>query len=148
MAFTRSGNLVEIGDPETLGSFRIEPGPVKKVETATKELLSNERTVDHYFEGERDTGMVDNDGNPVMHKGVDADGVEIKTGEPMAYNDWVGYQKGNEDACCFYLYRLEKRTAAEIEEMELPKNPPPVWREVGTFPNEDEAISAALSAAK
>lgn len=146
MTFTRNGTLVEIGDPETLGSFRIEPGPVRKVETATPELLADDRTLDHYFEGQRDTGMKDNDGNPIYHTGVDALGVEIKTGEPMTFNDWVGFQQGREDACCFYLYRLEKRTVKEIEDLELGKNPPPVWREVETFPTEDEAINAALSA--
>lgn len=145
MAFTRNGNLVEIGDSETLGSFRIEPGPIKLVETATKELLANDRTLDHYFEGQRDTGQIDNDGNPVLHTGVDALGQEIKLGEPMTYLDWVGHQQGTEGATVFYLYRLEKRTAAEIEDLELDKNPPPVWREVGTFATEEEAISAALA---
>lgn len=146
MAFTRNGNLVEIGDPDTLGSFRIEPGPVRKVETATNELLADDRTLDHYFAGQRDTGTTDNDGNPVMHTGVDALGKEIKLGEPMTFNDWVGHQQGVDGASCFYLYRLEKRTAAEIEEMELDKSPPPVWREIDSFPTEDEAINAALSA--
>lgn len=145
MAFTRNGNIITVGDADTLGSFRIEPGPVKKVEVATKELLHDAVTADHYFEGQRDTGMVDNDGNAMMQTGIDADAKEIKVGEKMAYLDWRGHANGDDGSTAFYLYRLEKRTAKEIEDMEMDKNPPPVWREVGTFPSEDEAINAAIA---
>lgn len=141
--FTRNGSLIQIGDDDTIGSKRIEPGPVKKTAKATKELLSNDVTADHYFAGQRQIGE-DADGNPIMHTGVDADGRTIEEGAEINYLDWLGHQRGEEGCSCFYLYQLRERTAAEKKALEI-EGPSTVWAEVGQFPTEDEAISAALA---
>jgi hypothetical protein len=138
MDFKRTGNMIEIG-----GTVRIEPGPRLVRAEATEELLANDATADHYFAGERDTGMTDNDDNPVMHTGIDAEANPIEVGKEMAYLDWLAFQKdGDGRDQVYYVYQLSKPTAAEKKARETDA---PFFREMGIYDTEEEAISAGLS---
>jgi hypothetical protein len=117
-----SGNLTILSP-----TVRVEKGPLRKNERATPELLSDQRTASHYYEGvtvrwRDETGNlrpgqrrlhseaearaeVENPATPVTgyqitHAGRDALGKLIRIGEPMDYLDWRG-EWG------WYIYRLQ-----------------------------------------
>lgn len=136
MSFVRTGSLVQIGS-----TIRIEPGPALIKAEATPELLADDVTAPHYYAGERDTGLVDDEGNPVMKKALDALANPIELGKEMSYLNWVGFQKGEPEQD-FYLYQLQRPTAAEKKERESDE---PFYREIGVFDTEEEAISAGLA---
>lgn len=115
---------VKIGDKitELDGIVRIEPGPRRKREVATKELLSEAATASHYYEpferpatsGDRSVKVGDEEfvvgagrgtvlkGQTVMQHALDAQGKPIRMDEPFDYIDW----RNRRDEV-FYIYRLE-----------------------------------------
>lgn len=70
------------------GKVRIERGPKTLTATATKELLDNSKTKEHYQVGS-----------------MDALGKVIVLGEPMVYHDWLGFEQGVSEG--FHLYKLD-----------------------------------------
>ncbi|MFO1151017.1 MAG: hypothetical protein U1E62_21795 [Alsobacter sp.] len=67
-AVKRSGSIITVGQ-----DVRIEAGPARLESKASPELLSNERTAEHY-----QVGL------------IDAAGRTIEIGKPMTYLDWKG----------------------------------------------------------
>lgn len=132
--FKRNGNVIEIGE-----KVRIEPGPPLVTAKATDEVLRDDQTATHYFAGQRDTGLKDNDGEPVMEAGIDALGKPIQSGKDFTYADWYGFQRG--ETVAFNVYQLQDRTAAEKKEQGTDA---PLWRKVSVHDTEDAAINAAL----
>lgn len=139
MKITRDATTLHVGE-----SFRIEPGPRRVTATATEALLDNSQTAPHYALEVNDTP----DGEP-PRPGVDADGKLIELGKPIAYLDWTGVEQGREGALVFYLYGLQPMTPQEVKDRSTLDGEPPqdctIWREVGTFETEEEALGAALS---
>lgn len=134
--FIRSGQILTIGD-----KIRIEPGPASIQDIATEELLGPS-TAAHYHAPrsatveEIEDPAIDTPGGMVYAK--DALGQNIEIGKPMTYLDWNAFKAGEP---VYYLYRLDDTTPEERENTtELT-----IWREVGAYPTEEEAISAALS---
>jgi hypothetical protein len=127
-------NIVRDGNMITLdGKVRVEPGPVLKKASVTDELLDNTVTADHYQIGK-----------------LDAKGDPIEPGGEMHYLDWVGHGQGAEGSTCFYVYRLEDLTAAELKERGIDKSQAApedqvIWREKGAAASEDEALGLAMS---
>ena len=125
MNFTRNGNLVEID-----GKFRVEAGPGVMQGVATVKLLDDNVTADHYAVGR-----------------FDRLGEEIEIGKTMDYYDWNGFQRDGVSA--FHAYALGDKTEAELEDADLdhPDTELTIWREIGVYDTEEEAISACLSTA-
>lgn len=136
---TRTGGLVKLGNDDV----RIEQGPMLKRGVATKELLSNDKTADHYQLG-----------------GPDAFGKPIVEGSQFDYLDWGGSTTEGEKV--FYVYHKVPvdHTAETLKDGEpnpyfVPEharqNPDGktrafyeyVFIEVGTRPTEDEAQKLA-----
>jgi hypothetical protein len=89
----REGNLIELD-----GRVRIEHGPTLVKATATKELLDNSVTAEHYQPG-----------------AFDALAKPIVLGEEMHYLDLVGRAQGTEGSTSWYVYQLEDLTEAELK---------------------------------
>jgi hypothetical protein len=126
--------IVREGEMVTLdGRVRVEPGPVLKKGIATPELLDDAVTAAHYQEAK-----------------LDAKARPIEQGKEMHYLDWVGHTQGAEGSTCWYVYRLEDLTAAEIKARGFdPFKASPedlsIWREKATEASYDEALGTAMS---
>lgn len=163
MKSTRVGAMLVLGNDEV----RIEEGPVLKTATATAELLSDDNTAPHYFEGLREEVLVDAEGNPFTQQklGVDALGKRIKVGEEMSYLAHGGRIAPKET--CFYIYKRRELVGSindpskqflpngdvnpyfvpeHVRDAPAPKGPKSrthmtyVFDEVGTAPTEEAAI--------
>lgn len=97
---TRRGDTIILGNDEV----RIEEGFARKTATATEELLHDDNTAPHYYEGTRPEPFVTPKGDTVTisKKGVDSIGNPIKLGEPMVYLDYGGKVAAPER--CFYIF--------------------------------------------
>ena len=138
----REGEMIMIGD-----AIRIEPGPAKIAGIADEATLSDAVTAKHYRAPiETDQGV---------DFARDADGAPIKAGAPFTYLDWLGYHAAA-PLRVWYLYRLEAMSEAEIDQRrprdasgnfagDAPETT--IWREIGVYPNSDEALSAGMEAA-
>jgi hypothetical protein len=123
----REGNLITLD-----GRVRIEAGPTLNKATATKELLDNTVTAEHY-----------------QPEAFDAMGKPIVLGEEMHYLDWVGHTQGTEGSTSWYVYRLEDLTTAELKERGIDKSTAApedltIWREKAAAGSEDEALGLAI----
>lgn len=97
---TRRGDTIVLGDDQ----IRIEEGPVRKTATATAELLHDDVTASHYYEGKKPMSFNKPDGGTftVQAQGRDALGKLIEVGKPMTYLDHGGnVEPGSR---CFYIY--------------------------------------------
>lgn len=153
-AATRNGQILQIGD-----TVRIEPGPVLKRAEATKELLSNDVTADHYVGPRKATQDEIADPN-VLTIGdqvfrVDAEGKPIQLGEEIAYLDWLGHHNGEEGSTGYYVYAYEPMTPAERKERgltddhlaslpaDLREEATMIWHEIACEADEAAAITRA-----
>lgn len=78
---TVSDSITEIDD-----KFRVESGPVRRTEVATKELLKDDATATHYCEG-----------------APDANGKKIEIGKKFDFIDWKSRERA------FYVYALDSK---------------------------------------
>lgn len=127
VAITRTGNIIELN-----GKVRIEPGPARLTDIATAELLGA-LTAEHYHLPYPDPET----GETVYAR--DADGKPIEEGKEFSYIDW----KLTQSAPVHYLYRLEALTPEECEARGCDEGTE-IWRELGEYPSEDEAMGAAI----
>lgn len=100
---TRKGSYLSLaGD-----TVRVEEGPALIVEKATAELLHDDNTAAHYYEGTRPIEFIDAKGQPysVPRVGRDALGNIIKVGEKMAYLAHGGRTRPT--VRCFYIYQRQ-----------------------------------------
>lgn len=100
MKTTRVGAMLVLGNDEA----RIEEGPMLKTAVATAELLNDDNTAPHYFEGVREITLTDAEGKQFTEQmlGRDALAKPIKLGEEMSYLDHGG--KVAQGERCFYVY--------------------------------------------
>lgn len=128
MNFTRIGDLVEID-----GKFRVEAGPRRMTGKADKATLDNAVTASHYQVGGFDAAVP-----PKV----------IEAGKDFEYLDWLGFQS-EDQIKAFHAYRLDDKTEAELEDVDQdqPGAELTIWREIGVYDTEEEAISACLSTA-
>lgn len=96
-------DLIEIHEPNSQASYRIERGPKTKTAIATPELLDDAVTASHYHA----------DG------GRDANGKLIFLGKEMVYHDWLGerdwkvYRLRTDDETKKWVKLTEKPTELE-----------------------------------
>lgn len=148
-AIKRHGDRIEIGE-----TVRVERGPALRQGTATAALLADDKTADHYHlprvEGEGD------DAKTIVSR--DAFGKPIEEGKRFSYLDYLG------DWIFYVFERVEIDHTDPRFERFVPVNDPAaqmlpegsenvqayayVFEERGTYPSEEEAISAGVALAK
>lgn len=128
---TNENGIINVGS-----NYRIEKGPALVSEIASAELLSNDRTADHYIEGQRD-----------------ATGKVIKIGEPITFLEWGGKSAPKKDV--YYIFERQEVDASDENsphfvpehirnsQSENRTHYTYIWREVATRATEEAALDYA-----
>jgi hypothetical protein len=114
-------------------NVRIEPGPMRRREVASEEILSDDVTASHYH-APKEVDVIDKaTGKPTGEKetvvAVDSFGKPIDLGQPFDFVDWKS------EVRAWNVYRLETVEAANM------------WVHKGSHANEQDALSQAVELA-